>query len=142
MEGEEGYNNRVELEIGDFLVTHHHQSKCDKLPENFVNLSSLYSKSNASLNDELQLELFPSKDVVSEAFRRKLLNLVILHEKGDSSPFDIGKIEFVFPKNSRKFISLNIAELVKRQGDLMDLGSADLFDFKRKSAEEFRRLVG
>ncbi len=142
MEGEEGYNNRVELEIGNFLVTHHHHTKSDKMPENFINLSALYNQSNASLNDDLQLELFPSKEVVGNEYQSKLLNLIILHEKSSEGLAEVGNIEFVFPRKKTKFISLGVHELVKKQGEIADLAGEDLFDFERKVAEEFRRMIG
>jgi hypothetical protein len=35
-----------------------------------------------------------------------------------------------------------VTDLVEKQGAIADLDSDDLFDFKRKTAEEFRRMIG
>ncbi len=141
-EGTDGHNNRVELIMGNFLVTHHHHTKSDKMPEDFINLSALYNRSNASLNDDLQLELFKAHEIVRREYQMKRLNLVILHEKSPDTLSEVGKIEFVFPKKQLKFITLGMGELVEKQGEIADLAEEDLFDFKRKAADEFRRMIG
>jgi hypothetical protein len=142
MEGDEGHNNRVELVVENFLLTHHHHTKSEKMPEDFINLSALYKRANATLNDDLQLELFAPPEIVGKEYQAKLLNLVLLHEKSREGLAEVGNIEFVFPKNSEKFITLTVTDLVEKQGAIADLDSDDLFDFKRKTAEEFRRMIG
>lgn len=142
MEGEEGYNNRVELQIGRFLVTAHHQSRSISMPEDFVNLNSAYSRRNLGLNDDLHPELFPLSEIVKPCFRHGMLNLLILHETSKESLGEVGKIEFVFPKKSRKHISLSAQELVQKQGEIQDLTAEDLADFKLRYAKDLKRLVG
>lgn len=142
MEGEEGYNNRVELVIGNFLVTAHHQCRSLSMPEDFVNVSSSYGRRNWGLNDELQAEMFPLSEIVKPSYRTGLLNLLILHETSDEFLGEIGNLEFVFPKKGRKHIVLTVDELVAKQGEILDLNEEDLQDFKLKSAEELKRLVG
>lgn len=139
-EGVDGHNNHVELLVGDFLLTHHHHTKSDKMPEDFINLQSGYNFANSSLNDYFQDRWFEEKKP-RIVVRERLLNLLLLHEKSDESLGQVGKIEFVFPKKRKKFIVLNASELAQKQSEIMDLDSEDLFDFKRRTADEMRRFI-
>ncbi|QJE99094.1 hypothetical protein [Luteolibacter luteus] len=140
MEGEEGENNHVELIVGDFLVTHHHHTKSDAMPDDFVNLGSGYFQNNSKVNEYFDGEWFTEKRIVSEP-RDHLLNMLILHEKSPEGLHQIGNIEFVFPRKSKKFISLGVSDLTQRQTEIMDLDSDDLLEFKRRTAEEIRRYI-
>lgn len=140
MEGEEGDNNHVELRVGDFLVTHHHHTKSDLMPEDFINLSSTYNQVNAGFNEYFEPEWF-REGKAPPTTRERLLNLLLLHEKSRDGLQQVGNIEFVFPRRSKKFIVLGVSALTQRQSEIMDLEPEDLFDFRRRTADQMRRLI-
>lgn len=142
MQGNEGYNNRVELKIGSFLVTHHHQTKSDALPEDFIHLRSLYNHSNSLMNDPLQLDLISPSHVVNAEHFKPFLNMLILHEKSRESLQEIGKIEFVFPQKGRKLVVFEPDELINRQNHLRDMCESDLLDLQYFTNEQLKKLVG
>lgn len=141
MQGTEGYNNRVELEVGRFLITHHHQTNSDAMPVDFINLRSEYNYSNALLNDPLQLDLIPPSQVVNSDYFKPFLNMLILHEKSRESLQEMGNIEFVFPQKGKKIVILRPEELIRRQNVLRDMSESDLCDFKLSTDEQLKRLV-
>lgn len=140
MEGVDGDNNHVELRVGNFLVTHHHHTKSDRMPEDFINLSSAYNVTNAEINEYVAPEWFADKKVMKHG-SEGLLNLLILHEKSSEGLHEIGNVEFVFPRKSKKFVVLKIGDLTRKQAEIMEMDPEDLFDFKRRTADEIRRLV-
>lgn len=142
MEGDDGYNNRVQLQVGRFVVTAHHYTLSKKMPEDFLNLSANYNHANWSMNNPLQGELFEMEEILKPEFRSDRLNLLILHRASQEMPGALGTIEFVFPKRSQKLITLSTSELIAHQVMLEQLDSDDLEDFKLIADENLRRLIG
>lgn len=140
MEGEEGDNNHVELKIGNFLLTHHHQTNSRAMPSNFLHLPARYTQVNARLNEAAYFEK-PWFSLQTEETSEYLFNLLLLHETSPEGLHQVGNIEFVFPKGRQKFITLGISELVRKQSEIMDLSEEDLLDFKLKIEKEVSTIV-
>lgn len=139
MEGEEGFNNHVELRVGKFLLTHHHQTSSQKMPKDFINLPALYNQVNASLNDDYFER--PWFSVQEKQIGKPILNLLLLHETSPEGINQLGNIEFVLPKNSKKLITLSASTVAQKQSEIMDLDEEDLLDFRLRIEREIDSMI-
>lgn len=131
-----GKDNHVELDIGKFLVTHHHFSPHPKVGKDFLPFPARYIEQNAKLNHALgQYDLFELREIEKESSRNNPFNLLILHSKSEETLAEVGRIEFVFPEGKKRKATFKISELISTQSELELLSNDDLDELRYRYAE-------
>lgn len=140
--GNQGRDNHVELRAGRFLITHHHQTICDKFPKDFLNFPAKYVQQNARLcNSRRQLELFDPETISTPESLIAPFNLLIVHRKSADTLSEVGEIEFILPQGRRKLVGFDISEVITRQKELEAMAPEDLEELRNALKELQRRTA-